>query len=72
MVEQRKTLTEQAASDELASPCVRNCCLNEQDICLGCFRHLDEITGWHGMSEQQKRTILANCQQRRQAKADRR
>lgn len=30
--------------------CVRDCCLDENDICLGCYRHLDEITGWHNMS----------------------
>lgn len=28
------------------SPCVRNCCLGEDDICLGCFRTIDEITSW--------------------------
>ncbi|MDN3685302.1 DUF1289 domain-containing protein [Vibrio sinaloensis] len=25
------------------NPCVRNCCLNERDICLGCGRTLQEI-----------------------------
>ncbi|WP_156302871.1 DUF1289 domain-containing protein, partial [Methylogaea oryzae] len=25
-------------------PCVRNCCLDSTDICLGCFRALAEIT----------------------------
>ena len=28
------------------SPCVRDCCLGEDDICLGCFRTIDEITSW--------------------------
>ncbi|MCK5359347.1 MAG: DUF1289 domain-containing protein, partial [Gammaproteobacteria bacterium] len=22
----------------VASPCVDNCCLNEEDVCMGCFR----------------------------------
>ena len=29
--------------DPLASPCVRNCCLDEDNVCMGCGRSLDEI-----------------------------
>ena len=47
------------------SPCVRNCCLDEQDTCLGCFRHLDEITGWQGFTRAEKIAILAKCSQRK-------
>ena len=50
----------------IKSPCVRNCCLNEQDICLGCFRHLNEITGWAAMTDQQRKQVLVNCEQRKQ------
>ena len=50
---------------QITSPCVRNCCLNEKDICLGCFRHLDEITGWTAMSDQEKITTLNQCQKRK-------
>lgn len=49
-----------------ASPCVRNCCLNEQDICVGCFRSLTEITSWSQVSDEDKEVILVNIQQRRQ------
>ena len=28
------------------SPCVRNCCLDQNDVCLGCFRTVKEITSW--------------------------
>nr|WP_035477397.1 DUF1289 domain-containing protein [Aliagarivorans taiwanensis] len=45
------------------SPCVRNCCLNEQDICLGCYRHIDEIVRWSAASDQEKLAILAKCEQ---------
>ncbi|MEW6990662.1 DUF1289 domain-containing protein [Colwelliaceae bacterium 6441] len=47
------------------SPCVRNCCLNAEDICLGCFRHINEITGWQGFSQNEKVAILAVCDKRR-------
>jgi predicted Fe-S protein YdhL (DUF1289 family) len=43
----------------LASPCVRNCCLDEQDICLGCGRELKEILRWQAASDDERETILA-------------
>ncbi|WP_258872723.1 DUF1289 domain-containing protein [Thalassotalea euphylliae] len=36
---------------QVISPCVRNCCLNRADYCLGCKRHIDEIVGWRALSE---------------------
>ena len=47
------------------SPCVRNCCLDESDICLGCYRHISEIIGWRNKSESQRKEILARCKQRK-------
>ncbi|WP_448212707.1 DUF1289 domain-containing protein [Colwellia sp. MEBiC06753] len=52
----------------MASPCVRNCCLDSRDICLGCFRHIDEIVGWQGRSDEEKRAILTRCQSRKLAR----
>jgi len=52
--------------EEVASPCVRNCCLNEVDICLGCFRHLDEIMAWQKLNGAAKKDVLRLCQQRQQ------
>lgn len=47
------------------SPCVRNCCLNEDDVCLGCFRSLVEITRWTTVNNQGKQDIVRNAEQRR-------
>jgi predicted Fe-S protein YdhL (DUF1289 family) len=47
------------------SPCIRNCCLNDDDICLGCFRLLDEITQWGEANNHERMVILKNAQQRR-------
>jgi uncharacterized protein len=47
--------------DRVMSPCVRNCCLNEQDICLGCFRSLDEIKQWLLVDDFTRRLILARA-----------
>ena len=47
-------------------PCTRNCCLNDEDICLGCFRSLEEITFWGEAVEQERIAILQNAKQRRE------
>ena len=52
----------------IESPCVRNCCLDQDDICLGCFRHLNEIIAWSSASAQDKKAILQRCAQRRAVK----
>ena len=48
------------------SSCIRNCCLSGNDICLGCFRHLDEILSWNSMNNKQKQTTLLKCKQRKE------
>lgn len=48
-----------AESDPIVSPCVRNCCLNDRDICLGCGRHIDEIKRWSTSPVIEKEQILA-------------
>jgi len=54
-------------SDERAipNPCIRNCCLDENDVCLGCNRNYLEIINWNASSEEDKRRILTQCEQRR-------
>jgi predicted Fe-S protein YdhL (DUF1289 family) len=46
------------------SPCVRNCCLDDDLTCLGCFRSLDEIREWSVVDNHRRRTILQNAKQR--------
>ncbi|MBU2180542.1 MAG: DUF1289 domain-containing protein [Gammaproteobacteria bacterium] len=50
------------------APCQRNCCLDQDDICLGCGRSLTEITGWHQADSAQKQQILELARQRLAAK----
>ena len=47
------------------SPCVRNCCLDENDVCLGCGRLLDEILRWRSMSDVEREEILVLARNRR-------
>ena len=51
------------------SPCIRNCTLDDDDICLGCFRSLDDICAWGGASNEQRREMLELAIARREVKA---
>jgi len=51
---------------DIASPCIRNCCLDENDICLGCFRSLEEICAWSEASETDRLKIRDHAEQRKQ------
>ena len=50
------------------APCVRNCCLDEADICLGCGRSLEQILNWKGVDKAQRRLWLLEAAQRRRAR----
>ena len=50
------------------SPCIRNCCLDNNDICLGCFRSLIEITEWALVDEEKKQVFLQNALKRKELK----
>jgi predicted Fe-S protein YdhL (DUF1289 family) len=52
------------------SPCVRNCCLDGDDVCLGCYRHVDEIIAWGSASDEEKLEVLGRCRARYRAKFD--
>ncbi len=43
----------------LKSPCVSICVLNDEDVCVGCFRTGNEISHWGGYSNDQRRAVLA-------------
>lgn len=44
---------------KISSPCVNNCCLDEDDICLGCGRTVAEIVRWNDATGEEKSEILA-------------
>ena len=52
------------------SPCVRNCCLDHDNVCMGCFRTLKEICAWHDAPDAEKietlmRTRARYCERHR-------
>jgi predicted Fe-S protein YdhL (DUF1289 family) len=52
--------------EEVASPCINVCRMNPQTaLCEGCYRTLDEIAAWSGMSAEERRAVLARLPARR-------
>lgn len=47
-----------------ASPCISVCALDEDDVCMGCYRTAAEITEWFMASDAEKRLILERSRER--------
>ena len=56
-----------AGEEEPGSPCVSICALDENDICMGCYRSADEITDWFMATPEEKRRMLELAERRRLA-----
>jgi predicted Fe-S protein YdhL (DUF1289 family) len=54
-----------AEQHEPASPCISVCALDENDICMGCYRSATEITDWFMADAARKREILRAAAARR-------
>jgi predicted Fe-S protein YdhL (DUF1289 family) len=52
------------SDDPLASPCVRSCCLDDDDVCMGCGRSLEEIVAWSTATDAEKAATLARSRAR--------
>lgn len=59
--------TEVLAEKPVRSPCVSICALDDDDICTGCQRSVQEITGWSRMNNDQRREVLVLCHERAKA-----
>lgn len=54
--------------DEIDSPCVKTCVMHPNaKICIGCYRSIDEISGWSAMDA----SARAALRQELPARADR-
>ena len=43
------------------TPCVSLCYMDESNVCMGCFRTSEEITGWRSKTEDEKIAITIRC-----------
>lgn len=46
------------------SPCMGVCALNDDDVCIGCYRSGNEIREWSSYSDDEKRDVLAKSDER--------
>jgi len=53
------------------SPCIDLCTLDDDDICVGCFRSIDEICAWGGAGNGQRRLIVQMAAGRRSESGER-
>lgn len=51
----------------IASPCISICALDENDICVGCYRSGQEITRWSVADNIERRLILGSAAERAKA-----
>ena len=52
-------------STNIKSPCIQVCKYDEDGICMGCYRTMNEITGWLFMNDKQKAQSLLDAEIRR-------
>jgi predicted Fe-S protein YdhL (DUF1289 family) len=59
--------------DEIASPCVKLCVVHpEARICVGCYRTIDEISGWSRLTHEERAAVMAELPARTPTLAKRR
>jgi len=56
-------------SPAVPSPCIGTCRLDEARVCIGCFRHVEDIRQWRSADDQRRREICAEAGVRRVAAA---
>ncbi len=52
-------------SPAVPSPCISTCRLDEHKVCLGCFRHVEDIREWRSADDERRRQIRHAAEQRR-------
>ncbi len=52
---------------EVKSPCISVCVLDDDDVCMGCYRSAAEITDWVMMDDDEKREVIKRSRERFEA-----
>ena len=54
----------QAQSSQVASPCIGICRLDDEQMCEGCGRTIEEIVEWSRATESRRRVIVGLADER--------
>jgi hypothetical protein len=57
-------MNQQTTSNNVVSPCVSICALDDDDVCVGCHRTGAEITEWGAMNNAQKLAVMEKVRER--------
>jgi predicted Fe-S protein YdhL (DUF1289 family) len=61
---ERESVISGVRQETVPSPCVSICALDDNDICVGCFRSGREISDWGRLGDEEKRAVLKRCVER--------
>lgn len=50
---------------DINKPCIKKCCLNEEEICLGCFRTFNDMRLWNKASIEEKKEMMEIAERRK-------
>tara|TARA_B100000780_G_C21084325_1_gene436756 strand:+ start:1121 stop:1306 length:186 start_codon:yes stop_codon:yes gene_type:complete len=50
--------------EEINSPCIGVCQYNNEELCSGCFRTVDEISKWTKISNDEREKIMGELDSR--------
>lgn len=64
MAEKHESVITGVRQETVPSPCVSICALDDDDICVGCFRSGREISDWGKLGNDEKRAVLRRCVER--------
>jgi predicted Fe-S protein YdhL (DUF1289 family) len=51
------------------SPCIQVCTLDDDQVCIGCGRTVDDIIAWTRLTDPQKWDVIARSAQRKSDRA---
>ncbi|MEE8118638.1 MAG: DUF1289 domain-containing protein, partial [Gammaproteobacteria bacterium] len=60
-------MSELQQTPDVPSPCIDACTLNECEVCIGCGRSIEEITGWSSASNAERLAIVERSKARRKS-----
>lgn len=53
------------APEPPVSPCVQICTLDDANVCVGCYRSLQEIGDWSRMTAAEQQAVIERAERRR-------
>ncbi len=54
-----------AMAQKIKNPCIQICKYDDNQVCIGCFRTMEETWDWIDYSEQEKAEVLQKAEKRK-------